>query len=80
VDALSRDIVDTQDPDPVRRHQVSLTAQRVAALGEPVRTVLTPEAAGELLAATGWRAAGDAAPDPHLERSTRAGFLLAQPA
>jgi len=52
----------------------------VAALGEPVRTVLTAGAAGELLAATGWRAAGDAAPDPHLERSTRAGFLLAQPA
>jgi len=52
----------------------------VAALGEPVRTVLTAEAAGELLAATGWCAAGDAAPDPHLERSTRAGFLLAQPA
>jgi methyltransferase (TIGR00027 family) len=48
--------------------------QRVAALGEPARTVLTADAAGPLLAAAGWQLAEAGG------RQRSAGLLLARPA
>jgi methyltransferase (TIGR00027 family) len=48
----------------------------VAAVGEPARSVLEPDAARELLAETGWRTTQ---PDP-AGRTRRAGFVLATPA
>ena len=52
---------------------------RVTAVGEPVRTVLTADGAGALLAATGWRDARDPTGDRREERAARAGLLLARP-
>jgi methyltransferase (TIGR00027 family) len=52
---------------------------RVAAVGEPVRTVLTTDDAGALLAATGWRYARDPSGDRNEGRAARAGFLVARP-
>jgi methyltransferase (TIGR00027 family) len=51
----------------------------VAALGEPVRTVLTAETAEGLLAATGWRGAEDPPVDPGHQRARRAGCVIALP-
>ena len=51
----------------------------VAAVGEPVRTVLTTDGAGALLAATGWLDARDPKGDAGEHRAARAGFLLARP-
>ena len=48
--------------------------QRVAELGEPARTVLTADAAGDLLAAAGWQLAEAGG------RQRSAGLLLARPA
>ena len=48
-------------------------------MGEPVRTVLTADGAGALLAATGWRDARDPTGDRREERAARAGLLLARP-
>jgi methyltransferase (TIGR00027 family) len=45
----------------------------VAALGEPARSLLSADGAGELLTAAGWRATGIS------ERSRRAGFVVAAP-
>jgi methyltransferase (TIGR00027 family) len=50
----------------------------VAALGEPVRTVLTAAAADQVLTATGWRRR-DEPPGPGAERRARAGFVVAVP-
>jgi O-methyltransferase involved in polyketide biosynthesis len=49
----------------------------VGAIGEPVRTILTAEAASELLASNGWRELP--APPERLARSARAGFLALGP-
>ncbi|MGD0372719.1 MAG: hypothetical protein ABSC16_13610 [Candidatus Dormibacteria bacterium] len=48
-------------------------------MGEPVRTVLTTDGAGALLAATGWLGARDPNGDAGEDRAARAGFLLARP-
>ncbi len=53
---------------------------RVAAVGEPVRTVLSADAAGPLLAATGWRDVRDSPGGGDDDRAARAGLLLARPA
>ena len=57
--------------DPAARRRF---ADRVAAIGEPVRSMLTPEQAGDLLAAAGWEVT--AGPD----RGRSAGLLLARAA
>ena len=49
----------------------------VGAIGEPVRTILTAEAASELLASSGWREL-PALPE-RLPQSARAGFLTLEP-
>jgi methyltransferase (TIGR00027 family) len=54
---------------------------RVAAMGEPARSVLEADDARDLLASTGWRIPSDAhpaQPDPG-DRRRRAGFILATP-
>jgi methyltransferase (TIGR00027 family) len=62
------------------------TFQRaVAAMGEPARTVLTPDDAEALFVATGWQVApsadprSDAAQSERLERARRAGLVVVEP-
>ena len=51
----------------------------VAEVGEPVRMMLTAEAACALLAATGWRDARDPSGGAGEGRAARAGFLVVRP-
>jgi methyltransferase (TIGR00027 family) len=51
----------------------------VAAVGEPARSVLEPDAAQDLLAEAGWRIQAEPWPDP-ADSTRRAGFVLAAPA
>jgi methyltransferase (TIGR00027 family) len=57
-----------------RRHQFQ---SAVGALGEPLRTILTAEAAAELLASSGWQELPS--PPERRARSLRAGFLSLEP-
>jgi hypothetical protein len=49
----------------------------VGALGEPLRTILTAEAASELLASSGWQELPS--PSERRARSVQAGFLSLEP-
>jgi hypothetical protein len=65
--------VDTGAPGLEDRRRAFRTA--VAAMGEPARTVLTPDDADTLFASTGWQA-----PAVTNERTRRAGLVVVQPA
>lgn len=67
--------VDTGDPTQAARR--TAFQSRVAAMGEPARTVLTVEGAAALFATTGWQVADSPA---NSDRARGAGLVIVEPA